>query len=181
MRRRLKTSALAGMVMTLAGHATGADALPSREAQMKAAYVFNFLKFIEWQKPVSIETLEVCFLGAKDVLEALAISSTDKTVGSRRIAVRPMTTPDTDLSARCDVLYVDASEDLTSQSPAHRESILTIGDADDFTEQGGVIRLHMESNRLRFTINVDNAKRSGLYVSSNLLKLATRVEQESTP
>jgi hypothetical protein len=170
-------SVLAGLLMALAGASVAADEQPSRGAQMKAAYVFNFLKFVEWQNPASSETLEICFVGAKDVLDALAISTANKTVGARGITVRSVTGKDSEVPDQCDVLYVDSAEDLGTTLPAHGRSILTIGDGGDFTREGGVIRLHMESNRLRFTINVENAKRSGLQVSSNLLKLATRIEQ----
>ncbi len=179
----LKTTAsvLAGLLMMLAGASVAADAPPSREAQMKAAYVFNFLKFVEWQNSESSAPLEICFAGAKDVLDAFVISTADKTVGAREISVRSVSGKSKDVLARCDALYVDSAEDLGAMLPAQGRSILTIGDADAFTREGGVIRLHMESNRLRFTVNVDNAKRSGLLVSSNLLKLATRIEQGTSP
>ncbi len=155
-----------------------AGAETSREAQLKAAYIFNFLKFVEWPNPR--DPLVICFTGAEDVLDALAVATADKTVGTRGIATRSIAKHKGNESALCDVLYVDSSDDFDSKL-AFGASTLTIGDASDFTRAGGIIRLHMENNRLRFTINVENAKRARLQVSSNLLKLATHIEQGASP
>jgi hypothetical protein len=146
---------------------------------MKAAYVFNFVKFVDSPEWASTDVIEICVLGAEDVRAALAAASADKTVGTRRIVVRSIIQPSA--TERCDVFYVDSSERSRDIAPALSRSALTIGDAGDFTREGGVIRLYMESNRLRFVVNVENARRSGLQVSSNLLKLATRIEQGATP
>ena len=73
----------------------------------------------------------------------------------------------------CQVVYLSGER---AGIPIHHAA-LTIGESEDFTRRGGVIRLYTESNRLRFVINVENAKREGIQVSSNLLKLATYVEQ----
>lgn len=161
----------------LFGHTCiAASAETSREAQLKAAYIFNFIKFVEWPNPRPADTLVVCFLGANDVLDAFAAATADKSVGARGMIARSISRQKGDESARCDVLYVDSSEE-SDPKLSFDEATLTIGDARDFTRSGGIVRLHMESNRLRFTINMDNAKRARLQVSSNLLKLATQVEQ----
>lgn len=156
--------------------AVAAGEEPSREAQLKAAYIYNFLKFVEWSNARPAEPLSVCFLGASDVLEAFAVATADKTVGARGMKARSVSGRKVDASGRCDVLYVDSSEHADA-GYAIGDSTLTIGDAHDFTRAGGIIRLYMESNRLRFTINVEHAKRARLQISSNLLKLATHVEQ----
>lgn len=159
--------------------ALAAAAPASREAQMKAAYVFNFVKFIDWPQAPD-EAISICFVGAEEVRNALADSTAEKKVAGRSIAVRSLMSAK-DSAEQCNVLYFDSSEGARHTALASMVGALTIGDAGDFTRAGGVIRLYMESNRLRFTVNVENAKRSGLQVSSNLLKLATRVEQEGVP
>ncbi len=147
---------------------------------MKAAYVFNFIKLVEWPDSRLTDRVMACFMGAEDVLDAFSAATADKTVGTRRIAARSVSEHKSDGSSGCDVLYVDASKEFDA-TRALGASILTIGDAGDFTRAGGIIRLHMESNRLRFTINLENAKRARLQVSSNLLKLATQIEQGASP
>jgi hypothetical protein len=149
---------------------TAAEVADDREAQMAAAYVFNFVKFVEWPQSALGEKLEVCFVGAADIRDALANSTLDKKAGSRSIIVR-QAHGDQSLTG-CEVIYI-AGE--ARNVPTH-QAALTIGESADFTREGGIIRLYTESNRLRFIVNVDNAKREGIQVSSNLLKLASQVE-----
>ena len=152
------------------------DAVDARQAKLAAAYVFNFVKFIEWPATSPVEGLEVCFSGADDIRMALTEAVRDKSVGERRISVRAIAQAAG--YSGCHVLYVDSLSTLKVPSQSS-EGILTIGDSPTFTAGGGVIRLYVDNNRLRFIINVHHAKRARLQVSSNLLKLATRIEQGS--
>jgi hypothetical protein len=158
----------------LAAPAHAEDGDP-REAELKAAYIFNFLKFVEWGRAVPADTIEVCFRGAAAIRDAFATSVTNKQIGSRQLLVKVLGSKDR--SDTCQVLFVDSAN--LDAVPA-RAQVLTIGDDVGFTRHGGIIGLYTESNRLRFNVNVGNAKRSGLQVSSNLLKLAAAVEQSPT-
>jgi hypothetical protein len=151
-----------------------ADDAIEREAQLTAAYVFNFMKFVEWPAQVQGDLLQVCFAGAQNVRDALAKATGDKRIGSRRIVVRSLVGEES--TAPCQVLYVGEQAELAPRA-FDAAATLTIGEDPKFTQQGGIIQLYTESNRLRFAINVDHAKHAGLTVSSNLLQLATRVEQ----
>jgi hypothetical protein len=153
-----------------------AQAPADRHAQMTAAYVFNFMKFVEWPQHALIEEFTVCFVGAPEVRAALAASTsnkqaTDSATRAKRIVARDV--PAGKSLEGCQVVYLSGERTAV---PVHHDA-LTIGESEDFTRRGGVIRLYTESNRLRFVINVENAKREGIQVSSNLLKLATHVEQ----
>jgi hypothetical protein len=166
------------LLCTLAfAHVCTAADIEHREAEMKAAYVFNFLKFVEWSPRTPSDSLVVCFRGAEPVYRALAESTASKTIGTRRIVVRPVTG---DALAGCQVLYVEVAQPDAGMVGLSSLA-LTIGDSREFTRAGGVIGLYTESNRLRFVVNVGNARRADLQISSNLLKLATSVEQEATP
>jgi hypothetical protein len=156
-----------------AGTACAADVAIEREAQLAAAYVFNFMKFVEWPAQ-DANVLQVCFVGAQNVRDALPNATADKSIGRRRIVVRSLAGEDS--AAPCQVIYLDEQSELGARV-LNGAATLTIGEAPKFTRQGGIIQLYTENNRLRFAINVDNAKRAGLTVSSNLLQLATRVEQ----
>ena len=166
-------------IVTATGFAAGVcsaqDATAQREAQLKAAYVFNFIKFVNWDSGALTNTLDICFDGADDVREALAEATADKTVGTRKVAVHAV---GPDSRQRCSVLFVASARPMATRWTS--ESALTIGDAPGFTQKGGIIRLYTESNRLRFIVNVGNARRAGVQISSNLLKLATQIEQEAT-
>lgn len=169
-----------GFVLLLALGSIGtacADSTVERQAQLTAAYIFNFMKFVEWPAQVRGDVLQVCFAGAQNVRDALASATADKRIGTRSIEVRPLVHQE---SARCQVIYVGEQPD-TAQYTFNAPATLTIGEEPRFIQEGGIIHLYAESNRLRFAINVDNARRAGLTVSSNLLKLATRVEQGARP
>jgi hypothetical protein len=153
-----------------------AETTPDRHAQMTAAYVFNFVKFVEWPPGEFADELVVCFVGAPEVRAALAASVGNKQATMSAARTKNLVARDVPAGTsleECQVIFLSGTKAVI---PKHRAA-LTIGESDDFTLRGGIIRLYTESNRLRFIINVDNAKREGIQVSSNLLKLATHVEQ----
>jgi YfiR/HmsC-like len=153
-----------------------------RETQLKSAYLLNFVKFVEWPMAATPdEPLTVCFLGASGMRETLEAGIESKHVGTRPLAVRQI--EKSDKTDRCNVLYVEEKWALTLQSASHepRLPILTVSDAREFAQHGGIIELFTDENHLRFIINVDNAHRAGLRISSELLQLAAVVEQGKPP
>lgn len=166
--------ALASLVLvTSTAHPN--DGSEQREEQFKAAYVFNFVKFVEWPPAALSNTLTVCFLGGQGVYEALSVSIEGKRVGARQLLARQL-----DPSAStdgCNALYFDAAA-AAGKPFMIEQPVLTISDAEKFALHGGIIELFTENHRLRFLINVDNAHKAGLRISSDLLKLAAGVRQE---
>lgn len=164
-----------GAVPTPSGRAEEGTA--RREDQLKAAYLFNFIKFIEWPADTAAPTLTVCFAGAQGVRDALASSVENKKVGERTVAVRGLT-PAGDPGG-CNMLYIETDSTMQSwqSTLAAAPSLLTVSDAPGFAHKGGVIELFTENNRLRFNINVENAQKARLRISSNLLQLAATVEK----
>ena len=150
-----------------------ADEVQRREDQFKAAYLFNFVKFVEWPPGVAVETLTVCFLGGEGVHEALASGIDAKRAGPRKLIARQLEPPATLES--CEVLYADAAS--VDHSLAGTLPVLTVSDAPGFAANGGMIELFTENHRLRFVINVAHVNRAGLRISSDLLKLAASVQR----
>lgn len=167
------------LILTLALSAPAAwgDAHASRADQFKAAYLFNFLKFVDWPASVPSDVLTVCFIGADGVQDTLASGIESKRAGSRRLTVRRLE-GNSSLDG-CNVLYVEAldANNDTRLASASERSILTVSDAAAFARHGGMIELFTDSNRLRFNINVNNTQKAGLRISSNLLQLAAQVER----
>lgn len=160
--------------LTVATASARADGPPlRREDQFKAAYVFNFIRFVEWPAAAS-EPLTVCFVGAEGVYQALAAGIENKRAGARRLAVQRLA--DTSHAGSCHALYIEASM-AAAYTPCDGEAMLTISDAKGFAQHGGMIELFSENHRLRFRINVHNAHQTGLRISSDLLKLAAAVER----
>lgn len=159
---------------TVATGSVRADAATQREDQFKAAYVFNFVKFVAWPDTETTDTLTICFVGGDGVYDALTNGMADKRVGARSLVAVQVT--DTMLAPRCDALYIEASKAANFMLPAD-PAVLTISDAANFTARGGMIGLFTENHRLRFVINVRNASQAGLHISSDLLKLAAHVQR----
>jgi hypothetical protein len=157
-------------------------ALQARDAQraeaLKAGYLFNFVKFVEWPPRSPADTLTICFVGTSAVYDELSAGLPDKSVGSRKLVTRRLAPAESVLA--CQVLYIDA-EHLPAAATAivaRPAALLTVSDAPGFLQSGGIIALFDEGNRLRFRINVENARRANLRISSNLLQLASAVERE---
>lgn len=167
---------LAGILGALApvrGHAEG------REYEFKSAYVYNFIKFVDWpaqRLPASSSTINVCVVG-KEAYRAALDTINGKLVKGKTIAVTPYNGPQ-DIS-RCHILFVGDAETthlsalLEGARPA---GVLTVGDSSSFVKEGGVIRFRNENNKIRFDINPRAAEESGLTISSQLLKLARIVQ-----
>jgi hypothetical protein len=177
--QRIQSAVLAALFGVVALYAV--EAAPAadfaRADELKAAYLFNFAKLVEWPASSSGDTLTICFLGASGVHEAFKRAAGEKQVGARRIVVRPMSASDP--RAGCDVLYIDAA--LSGSQPAESAGpgALTVSDGPNFAARGGMIELFAEGNRLRFNINLPSAQRAGLRISSSLLQLAAHVEKGS--
>lgn len=159
--------------LMLASVSARGDAV-AREDEFKAAYVFNFVKFVEWPDNAARDAVTICFVGAEGVHQALMVGIDKKRVGGKRLVAIQLAGAST---RRCNVLYIDASM-LSEQALGHERAVLTISDARNFAANGGMIELFTENHRLRFRINVDSAHRAGLRISSDLLKLAAGVHRE---
>jgi hypothetical protein len=175
--QRMKSPVLAvlfGTAMLYAADAAWAADI-ARADELKAAYLFNFAKLVEWPASSSVDTLTICFVGASGVHDAFKRAAGEKQVGTRRIVVRPMTGAES--RAGCDVLYLDAALTGSHVPENVTPGALTVSDGTDFAAHGGMIELFAEGNRLRFNINLPSAQRAGLRISSNLLQLAAHIEK----
>src|SRR5262249_20249444 len=148
-----------------------------REAQLKAAYLFNFMKFVEWPPDAVNGGLTVCFTGGDGVYHSLIGNIENKKVGNRAMTVRQAKLAD-DLRG-CNALFIEARflSEARSLLASGKLSMLTVSDAKDFIHSGGIIELYTDNNRLRFNVNLDNADKAGLRISSSLLQLAATVEK----
>ncbi len=154
------------------------------EYQVKAAYLYNFGKFISWTQETSAggNSLSVCVLGqdpfGKALDETLTGASWDgKDVSAKRI--RRM-----EDASGCRVLFITLSEGEQMNdilATAGKLRILTVSDAPEFARHGGAIGFVISDNRVRFEVNLDAAQRAGLSLSSQLLKVAVRVRGGPQP
>jgi hypothetical protein len=149
---------------------------PSREYQVKAAFIFNFTQFVQWPEKAfggSGDVFTVAIVGDDPFDGALERAVVGKTVGSRRIVFRHFDNA-ADLQP-CQLLFVPPAEDgeLTAiMNKLGSGPVLTIGESEVFLRMGGEMRFYTEENKVRFEINMDATDKSGLKISSKLLRLA---------
>ena len=151
------------------------------EHELKAAYVYNFLKFIEWPAPVVARLdgkLTVCVLGSHPVGDALTAASESK-VGDLELVIE--TLQDVGRLERCQALFIPASSSRSAEicESARGKGILTVTDFDDRDAEVGIINLWRRSGRVVFSVDLETARNEGLRISSRLLEVA--VERSEIP
>jgi hypothetical protein len=166
--------ALAAVLATaVAGHAS------RDEVQLKAAFLLNFARLVEWppaSRPAAGSPVVLGVLGDPEVGAAIATGLKGATVGDHPVEVRVLA--DASEVAGCHIVFVAGEEsDDGAILAARGNAALSVGQHDDFTHRGGVINFYTESNRLRFEINTRAANAAGLKISSRLLRLA-RITQD---
>jgi hypothetical protein len=146
------------------------------EYQVKAAFLYNFAKFVEWPPGTfarSYDPISICVIGQNPFGSTLEDMVQGKKVGERGFVVRRL--PDTQQAGKCQILFIGASE--WKRTGALLEAlkgigILTVGETDDFTALGGIVTLRLEGPRVHIQIALDTAEHAKLKVSSKLLNLA---------
>lgn len=146
------------------------------EYDLKAAFLFNFAKFVEWPESAFAgerAPLTLCVYGEDPFGPALDGVVQGERVGERSLLVQR---PDSlDDLGDCHVLFVGRSEkDRLGEVMAQvrGKPVLTVADTDGFLRAGGVINFILEGKKVRFLIDQEAAERSGLEISSKLMRLA---------
>lgn len=157
-----------------------AEVRPPTEYQVKAAFLYNFTKFVEWPDAAfsgSTAPLNICIMG-KNPFSTYLDDLQDKTVRGRQISIRM--NPASEKLDRCHILFISASEKNQLSYIIQRlenASVLTVADMEGFTAAGGMINLVLKDNKVTFDVNLKTARFAGLKVSSQLLKLAHKVQE----
>jgi len=156
------------------------DAKPS-EYQVKAAYLSNFGKFVDWPsavKPSKDEPFNVCVIGQDPFGDSIDAALAGETIGrARLVAKRIGRLPD---AVTCRIVFISSSEDSQLKAvlaAIEKASILTVSDMPEFARRGGMIQFVLDGNRVRFEVNLEAVRRVGLNLSSDLLKLALAVRR----
>ncbi len=167
------------LVFGFAGNAGHAADAPS-EQQVKAAYLFNFARYVDWPSSVygaASDPLRICVLGDDDFMD-IARSS----VGNRKIEERSVSVESRSgvaESSSCQILFITSEQSRLEQDVVAglaKRSVFTVSDSDGFARSGGVANFVRVGNKIRFEITRNSAERAGLKLSSKLLRIAQVVE-----
>jgi hypothetical protein len=156
--------------------AATAQAQSATEYQVKAAFLFNFARFVEWPPdafPSPDSALQICVLGEDPFGRDFEQVIVDKTVNGHRIEIAH---PDGTPQARaCQILFIAASEKARLPSILQGlkgASVLIVGDTPGFAALGGAINFVLDDSRVRFEINLKAAELAHLKISARLLTVA---------
>ncbi len=151
-----------------------AQSLSSREYEIKAAYLYNFIKYVDW--PSYGDNITIGVLGGNPFGTALAPLN-GKVVKGRRLLIKELDSLRE--AQKCQIIFVSSSEKQRLQEIFENlkfARVLTVGETEGFATSGGMINFVEENNKVHFEINADAARRTGLTISSELLKLAKLVK-----
>ena len=152
------------------------------EYEVKAAFLFNFARFVEWPPGAFASPtapIGVCVLGEDPFGDALNRVVAGKTLGDRSLAVRRG--KKVKELGGCEIIFVSSSEHERVPEILQelgKAPVLTVGESADFAAEGGDVQFTLEDNHVRFLVNVDATERAGLKVSSKLLTLAHVVHDD---
>jgi hypothetical protein len=149
----------------------------SREYRIKAAYIYQFSRYVEWPERVFASPQANFIIGVmKDdpIAADLEQIARLKRVGDHPIRVVQFATADE--VRPCHVLFLSAAVPHAVQSEIirrmERQAALLVGESEGFLEWGGTIRFSVEENKVRITIARKAAERDGLAISAKLLQVA---------
>jgi len=165
-------------------HFGNCKAQSATEYQVKAAYLFNFIKFVEWPDATPAEAQSkwtIGVVGNSPIAEELSKLVEGKNILGRELQVK--TFQATDNLRACNILFISESE--KKHLPAilaglRGSSVMTVADMEHFIDAGGMVQFVVEDARVRISIDVGATGRARLKVSSKLLAMARTVTDDGS-
>lgn len=179
---RLAALIVAGVTLSVPSLA---EASAPTESEVKAAYLYNFGRFVEWParaRAAKGESFKICVLGEVPFRAVLYKTVGGETIDGKPVVVKSLSAVQE--AGDCHILFIGSSERGELKeilAAADGTAALTVSDMPEFTRRGGMIQFLLENNRVRFQINVAAAEHAGLALSSQLLRVAVRVQESSQP
>lgn len=150
------------------------------EHQVKAAWMFNFTRFVDWPATAFPSKDSPCVVGVlgKDPFRGeLESAFTGKFLNGRKFELRRLKRDDD--AAKCHILFIPAGERRAwreLQPALAKAPVLTIGEADGFLDLGAIVNFMIQDGSIAFEIDLRNAQKAGLKFDANVLKIAAKVK-----
>jgi hypothetical protein len=158
------------LLILLASSTLGAQsASKALEYRVKAAFLLNFVKFVDWPEHSSEAPLEICVIGEDPFGANLDQVLEGEVVNGRKVIARRLPR----VRSECSVVFFPEGEKIQETSPG----VLTVGEGAGFLKAGGMIAFVIENRRVRFDVNQPAARNANLRLSSRLLSVARAVEK----
>ena len=149
------------------------------EYNIKATFIFHFTKYVEWPDLESGEPFTIGVFGKSDIIVPLKEISKMKTVNNRKITVVQI--DDLQQISACHILFIsplDKKELKKLLETVGSHPVLTVGDTNGFADFGVALNFVIVNGKIKFELNPCAVERAGLWVSSQLQKLAILIEEE---
>jgi hypothetical protein len=181
-RSRFSQFMAVGLAWALGASCAHAQKSNPTEYEVKAAYLYNFGKFVAWPAKVTAagDFFTICVLGEDPFGATLDAAISGESIDGKKIVVKRITKSQETVS--CRILFISASEESQLReilATLDNTSVLTVSDISQFTRRGGMIQFVVDANRVRFEVNLTVAEHAGLTLSSQLLKVAINVRRSS--
>jgi hypothetical protein len=155
------------------------------EYEVKATYLCNFARFVEWPSKVAAaqdDSFAICVLGQDPFGPTPDGTLAGETVAGNSVVARRISKPQEGID--CPILFSSSSERTRLKetlTTLEKTSVLTVSELPDFSRRGGMIQFVFDGSRVRFEINLTTAAGEGLTLSSDLLKVASKVRRDFQP
>ncbi len=170
---------LAAGLFTLCSGRLLLHAQTASDRQVKAAYLYNFAKFVEWPEHTfasSTDAIHFCIWNDRGFEADVRQIVNGKLLAGRSIEV--VGCQNIDQLRKCHILFIGSSDERETRrilQVLREVSALTVGDMKDFIANGGIINFVLQEDRVQFEVNHKSATRAGLRISSRLLGVAKLV------
>jgi hypothetical protein len=174
---RLGTVGLFGSMIFLWASLTTHAQTSMSEYQVKALFLLNFVKYVDWPAGVS-GPITIGILGQDNFDDNLTNAANGKSINGRAITIKHLSSGDS--LGGCAILFISSSENSQLSSILSKTSslpILTVGESESFLENGGVINFILKEGKIHLAINLKAAQRANLQISSKLLSVADVVKE----
>jgi len=150
--------------------------------QVKATYLYNFGRFIEWPGKVAAAqggSFTVCVLGQDPFGPSLDATLAGETIGGKTVVAKRISSAEE--SGDCQILFLSLTDDSRLNkiiADLDKKAVLTVSDMSQFVKRGGMVQFVLEGKKVRFEVNLTATQHAGLTLSSELLKVATAVKRD---
>ena len=151
----------------------------NKEPLIKAAFIYNFVKFVEWPAPKAISqqaSIDICVLGENAIASAAEIFKAASTSKLTLSLVQESSAKKA--ASHCHIVFISQSEmgHFAEIMGAFKgQPVLTVSDIDNFAESGGMIGFVTNDNKIKVEVNTKAVTSAGLRVDAQLLEIAVKV------
>ena len=172
---------LLGLLVLLLGSLTAHAETSMSEYQVKALFLLNFIKYVEWPAgamPSVTTPIIIGILGQDNFNDNLNRAVDGKNINGREIIIKHLSSDD-DLSS-CSILFINSSESAHLSEILRKTGslpILTVSENESFLQKGGIINFLLKEGKIQIEINLKAAHKAKLQISSKLLSVAVAVKE----